>query len=316
MNQLELIHLSPFSSFEHLMSGLELIKIGTNHSANMAYLLAVTAPADYREYQPHASFAKIKIDRTQTVVVYVIDEFGHECFKIPEQSWNYHFVQPLPDDEILLVCGRSAYRGHDDFDLNGHVFNYEGKLKRSFLLGDGIQDVQTTADGRIWTSYFDEGIFGNYGWKHPIGSPGLILWDKTGSKLYEYSPVYPLDFMADCYALNVVSNQETWCYYYTDFPLVQIRNGEVVRSWNSAVSGSHGFAVCQNYILFQGGYRNHDQHLLYQLGTKGEMDLQAVYELRDENGQKITAEMHTTRGHIFYFIQNNKLYKLDLRDVI
>ncbi|WP_176444820.1 hypothetical protein [Paenibacillus herberti] len=40
---------------------------------------------------------------------------------------------------------------------------------REFLLGDGIQSVQVTDKGIIWTSYFDEGVFGNNGWDKPIG---------------------------------------------------------------------------------------------------------------------------------------------------
>jgi hypothetical protein len=33
-------------------------------------------------------------------------------------------------------------------------------LKREFLLGDGIEDVQTDRKGHIWVAYFDEGVFG------------------------------------------------------------------------------------------------------------------------------------------------------------
>ena len=45
-----------------------------------------------------------------------------------------------------------------------------------FCLGDGIQDCVVKKDGTIITSYFDEGVFGNYGWDEPLGDCGLIAW--------------------------------------------------------------------------------------------------------------------------------------------
>ena len=55
-----------------------------------------------------------------------------------------------------------------------------GELRRQFVLGDGIKHVQTTAAGDIWVGYFDEGVYGNYGWgndpdSEPIGA------DRAGS---------------------------------------------------------------------------------------------------------------------------------------
>lgn len=312
----QVIQLTPFSTFGGLLPGLDLINIGTNHTARIVYLLTVETPADYREKISGVNFAKLKVNRPQTFLVYLLDEFGRERVEIPEQIWNYHHVQPLPENDLLLVCGRSRYLGDNGFDLNGRVFNNEGALKRSFLLGDGIQDVQTTADGRIWTSYFDEGVFGNFGWEHPVGSSGLIQWDKFGNQLYHYSPNHSLDAMADCYALNVVSNRETWCYYYTEFPLVRLYDEQIVESWNGAVPGSDGFALWQNHVLFRGGYRDHDQYFLYELGENGNLALKAVYEVQDEAGEKIKARLQVARGHVFYIVQDNRLYQLDLRNIL
>ena len=110
----------------------------------------------------------------------------------------------------MLVGARCTYYGNDQYDLNAKVCDRDGKL-----LGDGIQSVQVTENGTIWTSYFDEGIFGNYGWSDPIGSCGMLAWDEHGNKLYEN---HAAD-IADCYALNVVNEDQVWFYYYTDFEL-------------------------------------------------------------------------------------------------
>jgi hypothetical protein len=68
-------------------------------------------------------------------------------------------VQPLPDGEVLVVGLRSG--GVHDVD-NAAVYDRDGSVAREFRLGDGIEDVQTTRDGAIWVSYFDEGILGTW----------------------------------------------------------------------------------------------------------------------------------------------------------
>ncbi|MEM7111354.1 MAG: hypothetical protein AAF614_02910 [Chloroflexota bacterium] len=314
--QVQSIQLTAVYDIADLLTGFSLISVSVNHSASEIYLLAVEEPIDYRIHKSGASFPKLKVETPQIFVVYRLNQYGFERIEIPKQTWNYHFVQPLPNDELLLVCSRCAYRGYGDFDLNGNVFGVDGVLKRSFLLGDGIQDVQTTADGRIWTGYFDEGVFGNYGWKQSIGATGLVLWDGIGNKLYEYSPVGSLDYIIDCYALNVTSNQEVWCCYYTEFPLVRLQNQAVIANWNSRVSGSDGFAVWKDFVLFRGGYKDHDQYVLCQLHDREEMSVKARYEFIDEDGQRVEADHFAVRGSVFHLVQNNKTYKLDMRSLV
>ncbi len=308
--------MKPFVNFGELLSGLEFIAIGTNHSANKIFLLSACPPLDYLTHRSGASFPKINPDQPQTYVVFSLDQFGHASFEILDQPWNFHFVQPLPNNEFLLVCARSGFRGANDYDLNGCVFGTDGSLKRSFLLGDGIQDVQTTSEGKIWTSFFDEGVGGNYGWKHPIGSSGLIQWDLEGRKLFEYAPSYPLDMMADCYALNVTSERDVWCYYYTEFPLVHLQSHKIVANWEPTLSGSDGFAVWKDHVLFRGGYGNHHQYFLYRLGKHGKLELRGKYELKNENGENLISTGHVSRGHLFLLAQEQKIYQLDLRDIM
>ncbi|MAT97321.1 MAG: hypothetical protein CL608_09280 [Anaerolineaceae bacterium] len=316
--KLQQIKLTPKLNFKKLLKGFELVNICSHHAADKLFLLAVTAPANYRETKKGGIFAKLKVHKPQSFVIFLFDESDHKRFEIPKQTWNYHFVQPLPDNELLLVCGRSAYRGSDDYDLNAQVFDFNGVLKRSFLLGDGIEDVQTTTDGCIWTSYFDEGIFGNFGWHNtqPVGLPGLILWNKFGEKLYEFSPVGSLEHMADCYALNVTNDNEAWCYYYSQFPIVKIQNQEIKNIWETNLRGSDRFAIWENYALFRGGYEDHDQYFLYSLEESGEMKLQESFELIDENNRKLEGRYRTARGPIFHICQNHKLYQIDLRNLI
>ncbi|CAF3877049.1 unnamed protein product, partial [Rotaria sp. Silwood1] len=86
--------------------------------------------------------------------------------------WNY--VELLPSDRFLRVSARCRRYDDGSKDYNGRIFDKAGNSLSQILLGDGIKKVQTDKDGFIWTSYFDEGIFGNFGWDDdPIGRFGL-----------------------------------------------------------------------------------------------------------------------------------------------
>jgi hypothetical protein len=299
-----------------LVGDLELITAQIGPSGEL-YVLATTKPLDYRQVDRGGfSFAKIKSDKPHDYAVFRIDDWNTIRYDIKDQLWNFHAVQPLPAGDLLLVCGRSRNAGYGGIDLNGQVFSEDGQWRREFLLGDGIQDIQMTTDGCIWTSYFDEGVFGNYGWNDPIGRSGLIQWDKNGNKLYEFDPPSPLGMICDCYALNVVSKNETWCYYYRPFPLVQIQNGRVGNYWHSPIAGSHTFAIWKDTVLFQGGYDNRDEYVLLLLKDKHQMEETARYRFVDEEGAPIPIGCHlSARGSQIVFVSDTKCYRLYLYEI-
>jgi hypothetical protein len=241
------------------------------------------------------------------VVLHIVETVIHRTV-IPNQRWNYHYVQTLPDNELLLVGARSRYYRQDEYDLNAAVFASDGRLKREFLLGDGIGMVQTTARGDIWTGYFDEGVLGNNGWTQPVGEHGLIQWDSTGRQQYAYER--GLRVITDCYALNVVSDDETWFYYYTHFPLVQLKNNREVDYWQSPVKWSHAFAVKWNYVLFCGSYENPYAAYLYQLDRNHVMKhIETFTFLEGEYGM-------VARGHRIVLRSGHQCYDVDLEDLI
>jgi hypothetical protein len=159
----------------------------------------------------------------------------------------YMFVQPMGDD-VLLVASR-AYGG---LERNAHLWSRDGHLVASFSLGDGIEDVQVSASSEIWVSYFDEGVFSDR------GEPGLACFDKAGHRTFAYTDVVdrnevpPID---DCYALNVVSSDEVWLYYYSAFPLVRLVDKQLAGIWPRAPGlGAHAFAVGERTVIFAGDY--------------------------------------------------------------
>jgi outer membrane protein assembly factor BamB len=234
---------------------------------------------------------------------------------IEGERFNIHDVQPLPN-ELLLVCSRSYYKGPDDFEKNGRIYTRDGEFLREILLGDGIQTVQAMSSGVIWTSYFDEGVFGNYGWTDPVGASGLVAWDSDGNRVYDFQTRDGLDSICDCYALNVESEEDVWFYYYTEFPLIRLRRREIQSIWKMPVGGSDAFAVSAGHVLFRGGYKNRDTYLLFSLGSGGKPELLAKIELRDTNGGILVASRAVGRADAIHLVSDGFLYRVDVQSAL
>ena len=136
---------------------------------------------------------------------------------VPADGFDVDFVQPLP--EGLLLAGSRAPGGSG---VNARVLGLGGALLRELALGDGLASVQATAEGVVWTSFFDEGVYGD----DPAGRSGLAAWDARGDRVYEYSPGIsgPID---DCYAMNVISGRDVWIFAYSGMELVRVRDRAV-----------------------------------------------------------------------------------------
>lgn len=310
------VRLSPLISLAAVVRDGELVAFNVGPD-EVIYLVVALNPLDYRfEKSGQASFAKTIPDQAQRYRVVglrgpqpVLD------VRIEGERFNIHDVQPL-GDELLLVCARSYYRGPNDFEKNGRVYTRAGVFAREILLGDGIQSVQTTSAGVIWTSYFDEGVFGNYGWRAPVGASGLVAWDSRGNKLYEFRPPEPGLDICDCYALNVASDADVWCYYYTDFPLVHLRSGEVKSVWRMPLAGSDAFATSAGHAVFRGGYKDRDTYQLFSLGPNGMVKLVREIELRDQRDVKLVATRVIGRANAIYLVSDGFLYRVDVETII
>jgi hypothetical protein len=279
----------------------------------VTYFVVALRPLDYRTKtavgpsfpktvpaQPQ-TYRAVGLDGSRTVLDVVIEG----------EPFNISHMQPL-GDELLLVCSRCCYRGPDDIEKNGRVYSRDGRFRREILLGDGINSVQTTARGVIWTSYFDEGVMGNFGWADPVGASGLVAWDRAGRKLYEFEPAAGLEAICDCYALNVASENDVWLCYYTDFPLVRLRDYKVDRVWKMPLRGSGAFAVAGDHALFRGDYRNPDTYHLFALPPQGKPRLAAKLDLRDPAGHKLVAQRITARGDSIHLVSNGSVYRIDV----
>lgn len=305
------LRLEPMVELGSTLHGGELVAFNVG-ADNLIYIVLALNPLDYRHEENQFSFAKSVPDRPQSYRVMALDggslQYAVELEDVP---LNIQDVQPLPDSELLLACCRSYRRSPDDFDKNGLIYSRQGLLVREILLGDGIQRLQSTAQGLIWTGFFDEGVFGNYGWDEPIGASGLIAWNSLGEKQYEFEAIDGLRPMCDCYALNVVSDDEIWCYYYDTFPLVRIYRQQIDTFWNIPVSGSGAFAVASNLVLFRGGYNRCDTYHLLQLFPDKKAKELSQFQVQDENGISLKKSRVVSRGSSIYMLNDSRLYRLD-----
>ncbi|WP_182902928.1 hypothetical protein [Microbispora sp. H10830] len=208
------------------------------------------------------------------VPVHVATYSPHQAtmVSIVGQPLAHSHVQPLPDGGVLLVGARCRWRD-GTAESNAAVYDADGELLRKGVLGDGIADVQTTPSGETWVSYFDEGVYGNFGWGEaetpaPIGSPGLIRFRSDLSIAWRYPYDGEFGAISDCYALNV-AGEDAWAYYYTDFPIVRIR-AAAVAGWSTEVHGAHALVVADDRVVLVGGYGG-DRHRLVAGRIQGEV---------------------------------------------
>lgn len=303
------VTLQPLADISAYMEGFEIVSAQIGSDGCMYVLLIKQIPV-----QKRGSSESNNLKKTFTYKVLYFDDQDIEEVVIADQHFKYHYVQPL-HRHLLLVGARCAYYGDGKYELNAKVCDYKGNTIREFLLGDGIQSVQVTEQGTIWTSYFDEGVFGNNGWGEPIGASGLVAWDEHGSKRYEDQ----VSNMADCYALNVVKEEEVWFYYYTDFLLGCVSGGleqPKVTFMNPEISGSSGFCTDGYHFLFDGGYGKSGDFILKKNEKPERLSTGHKIHFLNEKGEPLAPLTQDFRENRVLFSEGHLLYLVTIEDLL
>ncbi|UPO90463.1 hypothetical protein [Niallia sp. Man26] len=204
------------------------------------------------------------------------------------------------DGSLLIVQGRCSTDGAK-MEPNAQIYNLEGQLMDTFLLGDGISQVQIDETDTIWVSYFDEGIFGAIDDLEPMGADGLAAYSKSGQKLWgakEYE-------MADCYAMNIVSSKEVNFYYYDQYKLVQLK--DFMETACYVVEGDDTF---QQFLFDQQDLLveiDCDTLMRYNISNQTIIPAGNVTFV-DEKGKRISGHV-LMRGKLLYVFCKDRLYK-------
>ena len=217
-------------------------------------------------------------------------------------KFQFHYLRPA-GDHFLLLGARCAYRENGP-DQNAWIVSQDGAVLSRFCLGDGIQDCVVKKDGTIITSYFDEGVFGNYGWDEPLGACGLIAWTSEGTPLWknENYSIY------DCYAISLDEEENLWFYYYDEFRLVRTNFKEDF-VFELPIEGSGAFSVAPsgNTFLFQGGYQQRDK--FYFLTAHGDHLGKKQEAIPTCDGNKVAVEQCSLlRSRMLFLGKDGVLY--------
>lgn len=184
-------------------------------------------------------------------------EAGAETINLPPMNITFPYVDLFSDGGCVLVGARSSWRSKHDFDLNGALIERGTKVAKRVCFGDGIESLGIDGKDRIWISYFDEGVFGNFGWSHTgptgLGAGGVNCFDRTGELLWQHNREDASEHIDDCYAMNV-SPFGVWFYFYSAFKIASIKESYSVEYFDTPISGSDSFVTDGHRFVFSSQY--------------------------------------------------------------
>ena len=244
-------------------------------------------------------FPKTRRDRPLDHLVLRWSGENLEQWVVPSVAANVSFVQPL-GAEVLLASAR-CHASASGPEHNGLVVDRRGAVTRTLVLGDGLADVRTTPDGDIWLSYFDEGVYGNYGWQQPMGASGLVQLDASGAVRFEYDAssagTGPID---DVYATNLTPSGDLWIYFYSDFALVRVHADRYER-FASRVEGARAVAIADDRALLVGTYGHPDHGTIVSLRRGARAAPEAVRIQMESRGSLASARLVARGDTVWVF---------------
>jgi hypothetical protein len=245
-----------------------------------------------------AQFPKTKMTTMHAFKLIVMDDRSSKEVDIPSVSITFPKVDLFCDGKVLLAGSRCEWRGPDDFDKNAVIHDPQAGDTQQLLLGDGIADIGIDASDRIWVSYFDEGVFGNFGWGRPpaptgFGAGGLVCFASSGQELWSFNGAGGDGFIDDCYALNV-TRSDVWAYYYTDFKVCHIdQHFQCSDVWTPSVKGAGAIAIDQTNLLLSRQY-NETPDTFHLVCVNAEDGLE---KLQGKMPDKTPFDSNSLRGH-------------------
>jgi hypothetical protein len=111
-----------------------------------------------------------------------------------------------------------------------------------------------------------------------------------------------------------VTDTDVWACYYTDWPVVRIRDGAVT-SWPSTVAGARALAVHDDRVALYGGY-GPDQDRLVTGELTADGSGHGEYRVVLPEGQPIPARTQVIgQGACLHFITADSCYQLTFPDI-
>ncbi|WP_249147771.1 hypothetical protein [Bradyrhizobium sp. AUGA SZCCT0177] len=298
--------------------GFSLVRSAVANDGSLLFLFAETATAESLAATYKRGIGVFPRTRTEIATglcLVRMTSMASHTIELPELDLTFPQVDVFPDGRILVAGPRCAWRSNDDFDLNGAIILPETGAATRILLGDGISSMQIDSLGRIWVGYFDEGVFGNFGWggrdgPPPVGCSGLACFSASGEKIWEF-PGNPIYAISDCYALNV-SGTDAAIFFYTDFPLCRISGNFELTYWKPKLAGCNAFAISETEVLFSGQYNDPaDAAYVGRLASGGLGETKRVRLLMPDGSGRSGGQL-LGRGNSLYHFDAEKVCRLSL----
>ncbi|MFD2472692.1 hypothetical protein [Amycolatopsis silviterrae] len=284
-----------------------------------------SAEADQRALTPvtsaqGASFPDARASRPTAARVTVHSPEMAVVAWIPHLRLAHPTVQPLPDGRVLAVGARCEWRP-EGADRNAIVYSSTGEVLAEQTFGDAIGHVQTTRNGEIWVGYFDEGIFGAYGWGEedsapPIGERGLLRFSAGLALEWQYPELAEevWGHLSDCYALNV-DGDTAWTCSFGDFPVLRIRDGGVT-GWYNDVRGAGALLVGEPRVALYGGYGPDCDRLVSGVLEDDRFRVAGEYRLVLPDGREVPqTALVFGRGPDLHVLVEDDWFRLSLDDI-
>lgn len=239
--------------------------------------------------------------------------------RLPSVELLFPYFDIFSDGGCLLVGARSSWRSENDFDLNGVLIKVGTTAIKRVCLGDGIEGVGLDDFDRIWISYFDEGVYGNFGWSHPgptgLGAGGVNCFDRTGELLWQHNRETAAEHIDDCYAMNV-SPFGIWFYFYSAFKLARITKDFSAEYFETPLAGSKRFITDGCRFVFSSQF--HEPTNTYHATSlcSGKLVHRRKFSLslpEDADPDHITTIARGDKLHVF-FDKKWLIYELDSLD--
>lgn len=304
MNSTLKIPITPIADLHEELKYATPLSIAIGHHNDVFVLLA--------EEQPpliNGTFPATFTEKAYSYQVIHLKDGQKTVLHLPEEMWNYHHVQPIDDDHVLLVCARSYYHDAQNIEENARVYDKNGHFIRSFCLGDGIEYVYVTKNQEIWTGYFDEGVFGNYGWEVPVGRSGLVGWDASGHKIdsleedREYS-------IFECLSLNSTVDGEIWFFFSIDSKIGVRKEGRTLY-YSPEDIFFRTFAVNGEMIV---AHRGRGERTLFELQREGDVyKTVREIELMKPDGTPVEPQLVSNRESLLLFLDGDELYMYEAK---
>lgn len=268
-------------------------------------------------------------------------------FSMPLKS--RYFVQPLSDDNWLVVGLSPEEDGRFVDELrcdepNAFIMRPNGSIIRSFSIGGGVEDIQTTTDGRIWVTYRDQNVLGT----RDFFGKGFTCFDVSGNPIISnrsQRTKHQLIPTIERNTLNVLSDDEVWIYHYaqtssnieytqasinveqisssltdikqTRSSLTKLLLAAEDRCWLNLPVAADVFAVKGNTALCaSGAYKNRfeRQGRLQKINLET-LQLEEIV-LVDESGSELSVRIIKGRGSTIYTVdKDGNLFHIDIDDV-